>query len=76
MMRDQTPFRQLPSHLNHFVYNHFLGPYLSVSLPCLLCEQKLRKFNSKDFASDERKIENEVVNCSVNQQKRNHMPSK
>ena len=28
-------------------------------MPCWLREQKLRKFNSKDFASDERKIENE-----------------
>ena len=36
-------------------------------LPCRLHEQRLRKFNSKDFMSDERKIESEVINHSVYQ---------
>ena len=37
---------------------------------------KLRKFNIKDFASDEKKIENEIVNYSVNWEKSYHMPLK
>ena len=36
----------------------------------MLREQKLRKFNSKDFASDEKNIENEIVNYSVSHKKR------
>ena len=35
------------------------------SLPCWLREQRLRKFNSMDFMSDGRKIENDVINYSV-----------
>ena len=38
-------------------------------MPCWLHEQKLRKFNSKDFASDERKLEIEIVNYSVSHKK-------
>ena len=72
MVRDLAPFRQLPSHLNYFVnnQNEFLELLSSVSWPCWLREQKLREFNSKDFASDERKIENEIVNYSVSHKKR------
>ena len=76
MVRDRAPFRQLPSHLNYFVNNQneflellslcFVALYPSVSLR----EQKVRKFNSKDFASDERKIEIEIVNYSVSHKKR------
>ena len=54
----------------------FSSSYPSVSLPCWLREQKLRKFNSKDFASDERKIENEIVNYSVSHKKSNHVQLK
>ena len=35
-------------------------------VPCRPCEQRLRKFKSKDFMSDEGKIENEIINYSVN----------
>ena len=34
-------------------------------MPCWLRKQRLRKFNSKDFMSDESKIENEIINFSV-----------
>ena len=38
------------------------GAFISLySLPCWLREQRLRKFNSKDFTNDERKIENEMI---------------
>ena len=47
----------------------FYSSYLSVSLPCWLREQKLRKFNSKGFMSDKRKIENEIFNYSVIQKR-------
>ena len=33
-------------------------------MPCRLCEQRLRKFKSKDFLSDERKTENKIINVS------------
>ena len=71
MVRDRAPLRQLPSHFSYFVknQNESLEPYLSVSLPCWLREQKLRQINSKDFASDDRKIENEIVNYSVSHKK-------
>ena len=36
-----------------------------ISLPCWLREQRLRKFNSKDFIGDEREIENEKIIYSV-----------
>ena len=35
-------------------------------VPCRPREQKLRKFRSKDFMSDEGKIENEIINYSGN----------
>ena len=38
-------------------------------MPCWLREQKLRKFNSKDFASDGRDIEKEIVKYSVSHKK-------
>ena len=38
-------------------------------LLCWLREQILRKFNSKDFMSDERKIEDETIKHSVNRGK-------
>ena len=39
------------------------------SLPCWLREQRLRKFNSKDFMSHERKIAQEITKYSVNRGK-------
>ena len=41
------------------------------SLPCWLREQRLRKFNTKDFMSDEKKIENEIIIYSVYRGKTN-----
>ena len=38
-------------------------------MPCRPREQRLRKFKSKDFMSDGRKIENEIINISVNRRK-------
>ena len=35
------------------------------SLPCWLREKRLSKFISKEFMSDERKKQNEKINCSV-----------
>ena len=78
MVRDRAPFRQLPSHLNYFVnnQNEFLE-LLSLCFVALLAPRtKVRKFNRKDFASDERKIENEIVNYSVSHKKSNHVQLK
>ena len=87
-MRDQAPFRQLPSHFNYFVNNQNASlELLSLYFVALLAPRtKLRKFNSKDFASDERKIEIEIVNYSVSlkkqpyaiemKRKRHHMVTK
>ena len=72
MVRDLPPFRHLPWHFNYFVnkQNEFLEP-LSFCLVTLLAPRtKLREFNSNDFASDERKIENEIVNYSVSHRKK------
>ena len=35
-------------------------------LPCWLRKQRLRKINSKGFMSDQRKIESEIINYSIN----------
>ena len=78
MVRDRAPFRQLPSHLNYFVnnQNEFLE-LLSLCFVALLAPRtKVCKFNSKDFASDERKIENEIVNYSVSHKKSNNVQLK
>ena len=40
-------------------------------MSCGLREQRLRKCNAKDFMSDEREIENEINNFSVNRGKSN-----
>ena len=76
MLRDLAPFKQLPSHLNYFVsnQNEFLKLFSLYFVALLAPLKKLRKFNSKDFASDEREIENEIVNYSVSDKKSNHMP--
>ena len=41
------------------------------SLACWLREQRLRKFNSKDFTSDGRKMENEIINYSEYKKEQN-----
>ena len=38
-------------------------------VPCRPRERRLRKFKTKDFMSDERKIENEIIKYSVNRGK-------
>ena len=70
MVHDLAPFRQLQSHLNYFVnnQNEFLE-LLSLCFVALLAPRTI-KFISKDFASDERKIEIEIVNYSVSHKKK------
>ena len=62
-----TPLKQRLPRVICFVnkQNESLELLSLFSLPCWLREQRLRKFNSKDFMSDERGIENEIINCSV-----------
>ena len=38
-------------------------------MPCCLSEQRLRKLNKKEFMSNERKEENEIIKYSVNREK-------
>ena len=72
MVRDRAPFKQLPSHLNYFVnnQNEFLELLSFCFVAVLAPRTKLRKFKSKDFASDERKIENEIVKYSASHKKK------
>ena len=46
------------------------GFYLSLSVLCWPREQLLRKFSSKDFMSDDKKLETEIFNYSDNKGKR------
>ena len=71
MVRDQALLRQLPSQFNCFVsnQNESLELFSLISLPCSLREDRLRKFNSKDFMSDERKKEDKLIKYSVSQKK-------
>ena len=62
----KTPSRQRLRCVSCFINEQnesveFLSFIFLVSLPCCLRKQRLRRFNSKDLTSDERKIEKEVI---------------
>ena len=64
-----SPLKRRQLRFNYFVNKQ--NESLELLFFCFRCfaEQILRKFNSKDFMSDERKIENETIKYSVNRRK-------
>ena len=70
---NNSPLMRRQMRFNYFVNKRNESrAFISLfSLLCWLREERLRKFNSKDFMSDERKLENEIIGYSVNRGKTN-----